>query len=135
MRGKKKNVTLDQQWKTIRARRKSIALMRAAMKANPVPRSFRPYFDVETMSDSHLFDIACVLAVQQITGKLFEELKPDLEGMVKLAQHNGAVQVAAHFGATIRPEADGSMSIITNEDKVTLPRLDPPKFPAAMMVH
>ena len=82
-----------------------------------------------------MFDIASILAVRQITGQLFKELKPEIEAMVKLAQNNGAVQVAAHFGATIRPEADGSISISKNQDKATLPPLEAPRFPAEMMLR
>ena len=55
MRGKKKTSTLDK-WKTIRVRRKTLALLHDAIRANPVPESFEPYFDVETVSDSHVFD-------------------------------------------------------------------------------
>ena len=90
----------------------------------------------KTVNDSQVFDIAGILAVRQITGQLFKELRTELEGMMKLAQQNGAVQVAAHFGATVRPEADGSFSIVRPDDQdIPLLRLPEPKFPAAMMIH
>ena len=122
-------------WKTIRVRRTMLALLNDAIRANPVPKSFQPYFDVETVSDSHMFDIAAALAVQQITGQLFKDLLTELKEMVPVLQNNAAAQVAAHFGATIRVGVDGSFTIITEQGKTPLPPLDPPKWPAEMMVH
>ena len=136
MRGKKRSEKMDM-WKTIRARRKTLDMMRTALKANPIPESFEPYFNVETVSDSHVFDIAGSLAVRHITGKLFEEwfglFRPEFERLLKVAQQYGAEGVAAHFGATIRPEKDGKFSIVMpNREDATLPTLQAPTVPATM---
>ena len=58
-------------WKTIRVRRRSLDLMHAVTRANPCPKSFVPYIDVETLNDSTVFDVACELASRQISGTLF----------------------------------------------------------------
>ena len=127
----------SEKWKTIRVPRKPLDLMRATLRANPPPDHLRTYFEAETISDCNMVTHALLVASGQICGKLFEEwfglLRPEFERLVKLAQQAGMIQVAAHFGATIRPEADGSFSIVkANRKEVALPTLQAPTVPATM---
>ena len=123
-------------WKTVSVRRKSLEVMRDAIRANPCPETFVPQLDVETMNESNVLDIACILAARQLCGKLFEEwfekLRPEVERMVKLAQEDGMIQVARHFQSSIRAESDGSYSIVTNKDETALPPLQAPTLPTGM---
>ena len=122
-------------WKTIRVRRKALDTLREVMKANPCPQSFVPYTDVETLNDSAVFDIAGWLAVLQISGQLFQDLQPKLEGQIRMAQENGAAQVAAHFGATVRKEKNGTYTIVkTRGREIPLPRLPATNLPAEMFL-
>ena len=132
---KKLKTTLGN-WKTIRVRRKNLDCLRATTRANPCPKSFVPYLDVETLNDSALFDIACDLAVNQISGKLFKNVERKLQKWMHMCQHNGAVQVAAHFGATVRKEADGTYTIVkTKGREIPLPPLPAPELPREMFIH
>ena len=122
-------------WITIRVRRKWLDLMHAAVRANPCPKSFVPYLDVENLNNADVVAIACELAANQIRGKLFKDLRPKLEGQIRMAQENGAAQVAAHFGATVRKEADGTYTIVkTRGREIPLPRLPAPEIPAEMYI-
>ena len=119
-------------WKTIRVRRKALDRLREVIQANPCP----PSLDVDTLNDSAVFDIAGWLAVLQISGKLFEDLQPKLEGLISMAQENGAAQVAAHFGATVRKEADGTYTVVKARGReMPLPPLPTPTLPEEMYVH
>ena len=123
-------------WKTIRVRRKWLDLMHAVTRANPCPTSFVPYLDVENLNDADVVAIACELAAHQIGGKLFKDVAQKLYRWMDILQQNGAAQVAAHLGATIRTEPDGTYTIVKARGReIPLPPLPRPELPAEMFIH
>ena len=111
-------------------------MLHAAIRAKPCPKSFVPYVDVETIKDSHAFDIASHLATLQLTGELFEMMAPEMEKAAADIYHLALVRVAALFGATVQILEDGSALIQKPDGKDSLVPQPPEfQFPRVPTVH
>ena len=131
----KENAKTLGKWKTIRVRRANLDRLRATVRANPCPKSFVPFFDVKSVNDSTLFDISCELSINQINGRLFKDVEQKLYRWMDILQQNGAAQVAANFGASIRKEPDGSFVLIKARGReIPLPPLPAPELPREMFI-
>ena len=124
-------------WKTIRVRRASLALMHAVLRDYSCPASIAPLWrDDEKPNDSRAVDIACRLASEQITGKLFERMQPEMKKGAADIYYLALVRVAALFGATVQMLEDGS-AVIRPPDGEDIPVPAPPEvqLPRVPTVH
>ena len=118
-------------WKPVRVRQEWLDLMRVAGKENP---RFGPTIDLTTASEPKTLQYACQVASWFIRGFFWDELRPQLDTIVAMEQSMTAKLVAAHFGAGVRKEQDGSLWIIEEgKPDSRLPIYEAPRFPRAAM--
>ena len=96
-------------WKPVRVRKAWLDLMRVAGKENP---RFGATIDLTTASEPKTLEYACRVASCYIRGFFWDELRPQLDTILQMEQAMTAKLVAAHFGAGVKREEDGSLWII-----------------------
>ena len=120
--GRKKTVNKGD-WTPVRVRKEWLDKMREAHKSNP---SFSPTCDLATTSEPNILNVACQIASVMISGLFWKKLTPDIDRMIARARAETAVAVAAHLGASIRRNPDGTLTIAKGDvDLATLQEAEP----------
>ena len=118
-------------WKPVRVRKAWLDLMRVAGKENP---RFGATIDLTTASEPKTLEYACRVASCYIRGFFWDELRPQLDTILQMEQAMTAKLVAAHFGAGVKREEDGSLWIIEKgKPDSRLPIYEAPRFPRSAM--
>lgn len=95
-------------WTTVRVRPEWLDMLRSAHKQDP---TFSPNVDLKTASAPHLLHVACQVASLVISGWIWDRLTPDIDRLVDKVRLDAVIRVAAHFGATVQTNADGSLTV------------------------
>ena len=127
----RKKIADKSAWKPVRVKKEWLDMMRAAGKENP---RFGPTIDLTTASEPKTLQYACQVASWFIRGFFWDELRPQLDSIVGMEQAMTAKLVAAHFGAGVKREEDGSLWIIEEgKPDSRLPIYESPRFPRSAM--